>query len=95
LRRECPAGEVDVRALFGLCVVVLLVSPGFVAPAAAQCNMWVCCNPVTGQCCPDNDPTCMRNRHSSKADVHHRHKHAATPKLSHAPKDKTQYLRYQ
>lgn len=84
------------RALFGLCVVVLLMSAGFVAPAAAQCNMWECCNPATGQCCPNNDPTCMRNWHSAKANTHHyRPKHVATPKVRHAPKDRTQYLRYQ
>lgn len=80
--------EDDLRALFGLFVVAFLVSPGFIVPAAAQCSMEFCCNPSTGQCWPNNQPF-KANTH------HHRPKHVATPKVRHAPKDRTQYLRYQ
>jgi len=86
--------EDGLRALFGLFVVAFLVSPGFIAPAAAQCNFFRCCDPTTGRCwsvdqrAPDTQPF-KANGH------HHRPKHVATPKVRHAPKDRTQYLRYQ
>jgi hypothetical protein len=81
-----------VRTLFALFVVVLLASPSLVVPAIAQCNMMECCDPTTGVCC-NNAGQCWKN--GQLYHPPHRHKHAAAPKMSPVPKDKTQYLRYQ